>query len=377
MMRVKTSYVIAAVLALALAGWLWSGQIGDRGQAADMPADDRNAEANAETKERAAMAVQVEDLVAETIRRDILANGKTAANRVVELRGETMGRVIEIGPDEGESVRAGEVLVVLDPRDREVAVLQAQATLRQRLIELDAAKKLGEKGFQAETNVAKAEANYAIAEAALKRAELDLDHTKLRAPFDGVLDHRAVEVGDFIDIGGPVATVIDINPFLVVGEVIETEVDKLKTGMAGIARLATGQTVNGKLRYVGSRSDQQTRTFLIELEVANDDGYRAVGVSAELRISAEEILAHRVSPSVLSLSDEGALGVKTVDQANKVIFMPVEIAHADEGAVWLSGLPEEVRLITVGQGFVRDGSEVRPVLSASTTPGQVVSEIAE
>ncbi|MGH1479875.1 MAG: efflux RND transporter periplasmic adaptor subunit [Geminicoccales bacterium] len=373
MMRVKTSYVIAAVLALALAGWLWSGQIGDRDQAADMPADDRNAEA----KEPAAMAVQVKDLVAETIRRDILANGKTAANRVVELRGETMGRVIEIGPDEGEPVRAGEVLVVLDPRDREVAVLQAQATLRQRLIELDAAKKLGEKGFQAETNVAKAEANYAIAEAALKRAELDLDHTKLRAPFDGVLDHRAVEVGDFIDIGGPVATVIDINPFLVIGEVIETEVDKLKTGMAGVARLATGQTVNGKLRYVGSRSDQQTRTFLIELEVPNDDGYRAVGVSAELSISAEEILAHRVSPSVLSLSDEGALGVKTVDQANKVIFMPVEIAHADEGVVWLSGLPEEVRLITVGQGFVRDGSEVRPVLSTSTTPEQVVSEIAE
>lgn len=377
MMRVKTSYVIAAVLALALAGWLWSGQIGDRGQAADMPADDRNAEARAEAKEPAAMAVQVKDLVAETIRRDILANGKTAANRVVELRGETMGRVIEIGPDEGEPVRAGEVLVVLDPRDREVAVLQAQAILRQRLIELDAAKKLGEKGFQAETNVAKAEANYAIAEASLKRAELDLDHTKLRAPFDGVLDHRAVEVGDFIDIGGPVATVIDINPFLVVGEVIETEVDKLKTGMAGVARLATGQTVNGKLRYVGSRSDQQTRTFLIELEVANDDGYRAVGVSAELSISAEEILAHRVSPSVLSLSDEGALGVKTVDQANKVIFMPVEIAHANDGAVWLSGLPEEVRLITVGQGFVRDGSEVRPVLSASTTPEQVVSEIAE
>ncbi len=372
-MRIKTSYAIAAFLALALIGWLWSGQIGKVDQAAQPVADEQNDD-DAKT---APIAVQVVDLIAETIEREVIANGKTAPNRIVRLRGETTGQVLAIGPDEGAMVKAGDLLVTLDPRDREVAVLEAKAILRQRGIELEAATKLSEKGFQAETNVAAAEANYAIAEAVLKRAELDRDHTLIRAPIDGILDHLAVEVGDLVDIGDPVATILDADPFLVTGEVIETEVAKLKVGMPGVARLATGQMVRGKLRYIGSQADEQTRTFSVEMEVVDADVRFVAGVSAELRIFAEQFLAHRVQPSVLSLSDEGDLGVKTVDEADQVVFMPVDIVRAEENTIWLTGLPEYVRVITVGQGFVRDGSEVAPVLSEETLPHPVVSEVAQ
>ncbi len=372
-MRIKTSFAIAVVLAVALIGWLLSGQIGGTEQTAETAAADPGA-----TNTKAApIAVQVQDLVAETIEREVIANGKTAPNRSVQLRGETTGRVIAISHAEGDQVRAGDLLVTLDPRDREVALLEAKAILRQRRIEMDAAKQLNEKGFQAETNVAEAEANYAIADAALKRAELDLEHTQIRAPIDGVLDHRAVEIGDLIDIGEPVATILDMDPFLVIGEVIETEVGKLKPGMPGVARLATGQTVSGELRYVSRRADERTRTFSIELEVPSGEDRVAAGVSAELRIAAEQLEAHRVSPSVLSLSDDGALGIKTVDDADKVVFMPVEIARAEEGSLWLTGLPRYVRLITVGQGFVRDGSHVRPVVVQPVASDPIVSEAVQ
>jgi membrane fusion protein, multidrug efflux system len=374
-MRIKTSYAIAALLAVALTGWLWSGQIGKSDQPPQAGATDHH-DAALVVKP---VAVQVQDLVAETIDREIIANGKTAPNRMATLRGETAGRVIRIGRGEGEAVRKGDLLVTLDPRDREVAVLEANALLHQREIELQAAKKLNEKGFQAETDVAKAEANFAIAEAALMRAELDLDHTRIMAPFDGVLDHRAVEIGDLIDIGDPVATILELNPFLVTAEVIETEVGRLQVGMPGVARLATGQTVSGKLRYIGSQADAKTRTFPIELEVTDADGRLVAGVSAELKIAAERLLAHQLSPSVLALNDEGILGVKTVDHGDRVVFVPVDIARADDESVWLTGLPRNVRVITVGQGFVRDGSPVRPVLvptePAATSP--VVSEATQ
>ncbi|MGI9451279.1 MAG: efflux RND transporter periplasmic adaptor subunit [Geminicoccaceae bacterium] len=371
-MRIKTSYAIAAFLALALIGWLWSGQIDkDKSDSESIAVD--QAEVMTET---VAIDVQVRDLVAEPIAREIIANGKTAANRTVQLRGEASGRVMLIGPSEGELVRRGDLLVTLDPRDREVAILEAKAILRQRQIELDAAKKLNERGFQAETNVALAEANYASAEAALRRAELDLDYTRIRAPFDGVLDHRSVEIGDFVDIGEPIATILDLDPILVTGEVIETEVGRLKLGMSGTARLATGQTVSGTLRYISSQADDQTRTFSIELEVPNADGQAAIGTSAELKISAERLMAHQISPSALSLSDDGRLGVKTVDETNKVVFMPVGIARAEERSVWLTGLPDQIRVITVGQGFVSDGSHVRPIPEASVTAEPVVSEVA-
>lgn len=370
-MRIKTSYAIAAILALVLVGWLWSGQIG---KGSEEPGTVALTDDNAVTSNQP-ISVQVSDITAEPIEREIIANGKTAPNRIVQMRGETTGRVIATGPAEGSLVKQGDLLVTLDPRDREAAVLEASAILRQREIELEAAKKLNEKGFQAETNVAEAEANYAKAEATLKRANLGLDHTQIRAPIDGILDHRDVEVGDLIDIGDPVATLVDVNPFLITGEVIETEVGKLRNGMRGVARLANGQTVDGTLRYIGSRADEQTRTFSIELEVPNDQEKVALGISAELRITAEILLAHRMPPSLLSLGDDGDLGVMTVNDENEVIFMPVDIARAEEQSVWLTGLPEQVRVITVGQGFVRDGSKVRPALSKEVVSEPVVSEV--
>jgi multidrug efflux system membrane fusion protein len=131
--------------------------------------------------------------------------------------------------------------------------------------------------------------------------------------------------------------------------------------MAGKARLVTGQTVQGRVRYVGSRSDPATRTFTVELEVRNPSGRMAAGVSAELRIGLEHVLAHRVPASLLALDEAGVLGVKAVDEQGRVVFHPAEVMRADADSLWLGGLPERLRLITVGQGFVNPGAAVTPV----------------
>ena len=362
-MATKKSYVIAGVVAVGLAGWLLSGQLGrdqaDTSEGADVT--DAGAATPPSAIETKTLSVRVRDLVAEPIEREIVINGKTEAVRSVEIRAETQGRVIELASEEGAPVDRGDVLVRLDPKDRDVQKLEAEALLRQRQIELDAARRLGEKGFQAETNVAEAEAYHAAAEAALKRAELALEDTVIQAPFAGILDRLHVEIGDYLDVGDPLALVLDNDPYLVVGDVTETEVGELETGMTGKIRLATGETVEGRLRYIASRADEQTRTFEVELDVPNPSGRLAAGVSAEIRLSLEQVPAHRVSPSVLTLADDGTLGVKTVDGDDVVVFVPATIAKADQNEVWLTGLPERVRLITVGQGFVSDGIEVNPM----------------
>ena len=229
--------------------------------------------------------------------------------------------------------------------------------------------------------MALAEANFAAAEALVRRAELALEHTEIRAPFSSILDRRHVEIGDFLDIGDPVARVLDRDPYLVVGDVTETEVGRLETGMIGKVRLADGERGEGKLRYIASQADEQTRTFEVELEVPNPDGRLTAGVSAEIRLLLERAPAHQVSPSVLALADDGTLGVKAVDDQDEVVFLPVDIAKADQNNVWLTGLPENVRLIVVGQGFVTDGQKVRPVLvdgnGDAGEAGTVVSEAAQ
>lgn len=372
-MAVKKSYLIAGVLAVGLAGWLASGQVGGD------EAHDVRAEMPSEADEPERLTVRVRELIGENIEREIVINGKTEPSRRVELRAESVGRVIDIVAREGSAVAKGELILRLDPRDRAARKLEAEALLNQRKIQLDAARKLGEKGFQADTNVALAKANFAAAEAALMSAELNLDHTLIRAPFAGVLDRRHVEIGDYVDVGEPIAVVLDQDPYLVTGEVTETDVAKLEIGVPGSVRLASGDRTEGTLRYIASQADEQTRTFEVELEVPNPTKRLSAGVSAEIRLSIEQVLAHRVSPSVLALADDGTLGVKTVDDQDIVVFLPVDIAKADQNEVWLTGLPKAVRLIVVGQGFVSDGAKVQPVMvdesGQSREAGQVVSEV--
>ncbi|MEM9439410.1 MAG: efflux RND transporter periplasmic adaptor subunit [Pseudomonadota bacterium] len=380
-MAVKKSYAIAGVLAIGLVGWLASGQIGGSDDAGLEAPAVASVESTTDEHASPTMSVRVRELTAEPIEREIVINGKTAPVRHVQLRAETMGRVLDIDVEDGTLVDRNDVLVRLDPRDRELVKLEAEALLRQRRIELDAARKLNEKGFQAETNVALAEASFATAEAALKRATMALEHIVIKAPFAGVLDRRHVEIGDFVDVGDPIATILDQDPFLLIGDVTETEVGKVQTGMATTARLASGEHVAGVVTYVASQANEETRTFDIEIEVPNPSGRLTAGASAEIRLSLERVAAHRLSPSVLTLADDGTLGVKTVDANDVVVFMPVEIAKADDNHVWLTGLPETVRLITVGQGFVSDGVEVIPALidddgNADST-GQVVSEVTQ
>ena len=363
-MRLKSSYAIAAAIVLVLTGWLLSGRLG---------ADDarRTAEATqtAAAADRPLPAVRVRAVSAAPVASEIVINGKTAPARMVELRTETNGRVIELGARRGAAVRADDLLVRLDPREREAMVEQARATLAMREIEHAAAQQLGAKGFQSETRVAEAAANLEAAQAALEQARLALDHTSIRAPFDGVLEDRPVEIGDFVDVGDAVATVIEQDPFLVVGEAAETEIGTLRVGMAGAARLITGETVEGRLRYVGSRADPGTRTFTVELEVPNPDGRFVAGASAALRIALDEVDAIRLSPGLLTLNDDGMLGIKAVDEQDVVVFHPAQVVRAQADAVWLAGLPEQLRVITVGQGFVRAGDRVRPVPEAALDEG--------
>ena len=176
-----------------------------------------------------------------------------------------------------------------------------------------------------------------------------------------MLDRRPVEVGHLVEVGDGVATLLELDPLLVVGDVAEVDTRGLRVGMPGEAELVTGERVAGRVRYVAHEADAATRTFRLELEVPNPGHRLPAGTSAVIRLPLEPVPAHEVSSAALVLNDAGALGVQTVDDAGVVRFHAASIARAGPDSVWLTGLPERLRLITVGQGFVRPGQKVVPV----------------
>jgi len=359
----KRSYVIAGLLALATVAWLGSGQLDDGKE----PLTSRKPPVDL-TRTETVPAVRVRDQTAMPRVSEVLLRGQTEAFRKVEVKAETAGRVVELPLAEGARVAQGQVIARLSPDERPAALAEAKALLEQRRIEYEAARRLSEKGFRAETQLAASKAALEAAAAAVAQAEVAIDNLTIRAPFDGILSERVAEQGDYLDRADPVARVVDLDPVLAVADISERDVARVALGRDAQVRLITGDLVPGTVRYIAREADPVTRTFRIEVELANPDAAVPDGATAEIRIPLETVLAHRVSPAILTLTDEGQIGVKILGPDNTVAFRPVKILSDDAEGVWIGGLPERVTLITVGQEFVTEGQTVRPIDERSLTP---------
>lgn len=352
----KRSLIIAALFGLGAVAWILSGVIGSGAQEPEVT---KKPASLAEDSAPAQVRVRQQTALPHTTH--LLLRGQTEAERSIVLRAETFGRVVEVLADDGERVQEAELLIRIADNERSAALEEAKALLEQRRIELNASSKLSESGYRAETQVAAARAAYRTAQAQVEQAQAAVDRLTLLAPFDGVLDERMVELGDYLDVGDSVARLLDLDPLIVTAQVSERNVGKLKLGDQASATLITGQRVTGNISYIASAAQDATRTFRIEMEVDNPDLAFPGGMSAELDLPLEKVRAHLISPAILSLREDGTLGVKLVGPNNVVIFNPVEILENTDEGIWVTGLPETVTLITVGQEFVIEGETVEPV----------------
>jgi multidrug efflux system membrane fusion protein len=345
----QKSWLISAGIVVAITLWLASGQFSAEG-------DDAIVEDAATGVTPAKNAVRVRTQSAEEVMRMIVVNGNTAPARIVRLAAETDGRIVHVGADRGASLERGDIIVRLDERDRAARLSQAQATVKQREVEYEARERLKSESYVSEAQLQESVALLEMARAELTRAKLDLEYMTIRAPFAGALQARAVEVGDFVKRGDPIATYVDNRTIIVNANLSEYDARFVNVGDTAAAALATGETVRGRIRYVAPVADEGTRTFGVELEVDNKERALRAGGTAELRIPAESVLAHRVSPSLLTLDDAGNVGVKIINDAGKVEFIVADIALSTNEGVWLAGLPETATIITVGQGYVASGT---------------------
>jgi multidrug efflux system membrane fusion protein len=245
----------------------------------------------------------------------------------------------------------------------QVGVIKSSATLFQPLIKLKATTE-----SEARVNV-KAKTSGEVVKIGAKQGEfvekddvlcslgiVELNRTEVKAPFSGYLE-QIVKPGNFLERGQVCATIIQLDPITFIAEVPEFNINKVNTGQEVTLDLITGETVNGKLTFVSKSASTSTRTFKVESQVKNDSGQIRDGITSEMTIKIEKILAHQISPSILILNDAGKLGVRSVEN-NIVIFYEVVILEDSASGLWVSGIPENLDLITQGQGFVEDGQKV-------------------
>ena len=277
------------------------------------------------------------------------AKGLTAPDKSVTVKAGTAGNVTSTPVREGTRVSRGTLLCGLDVEARAARLEEAEARRDAARIDFEAARTLAEKGLAPANNEASAKAALDAAEASVNAARVELSKTQIRAPFDGIFENRLAEAGDYLSPGQPCGTMVDMDPVIVAVEVAEANAGQLTTGMTGTA-------------------DAGTRTFLIEGELDTGDDPVAAGVTAELFIPMGEVPATLISPGLLTLSDAGELGVRYVDDQNTVQFAPIKVIDETPEGAWVTGLPATVRLISIGQDYLAEGVEVKPVPQGGAQP---------
>ena len=164
--------------------------------------------------------------------------------------------------------------------------------------------------------------------------------------------------GDYLNTGAVCATIIDPDPMRLIGEVSEKEINFVKVGAKAKAELISGKKVEGVVSFVSTSANKGTRTFRVEIDVKNSDRSIRDGVSAQIAIEGDRILAHKISPSILMLGDAGELGIRTVNEEDQVQFKEIEILEDSIEGIWITGLPKKTRIITIGQEYVFQGQAV-------------------
>lgn len=353
---VNVSLVTAGIVAIALVLWLASSLI-------IPPAGKVDDSANAAAEEKKELAkVRVRSITAEMMTRTVRVNGRTEANRSVDVRAEIEGQMAALLVQKGDRVTEGQVIARIEPQDRAARVRETKEKLTQTEIEYNAARKLQGKGYSSKVSLAQKRSALEAARAGLEKAQIELAKTEVKAPFAGIVNDQSIELGDYVRGGDMLFSIVDLDPLEVTGALTEKQVIDIREKQTAVATFLDGSTINGVVSYIAPQANPQTRTFRIEVSVPNEKMAIVAGLTMELSLPLPSASAHKVSPSILTLADDGRIGVKAVID-DIVTFMPVQILADKTEFVWIGGLPKDITVITVGQEFVLDGQKVEPVLS--------------
>jgi multidrug efflux system membrane fusion protein len=343
---------IAVAILLASVVWMASGFL--------FPSEDDSDTANTALANEAPqpVAVSTRPSSAEEVTLYFRGEGQAEPDRETMIRAETSGDVAEVLVTKGADVAAGDVLARLTTKRLEADLTRAREEYDRALREFNNSEQLLERGVATVDRLSSARAALAAAEAQLTAAEEALDAARIEAPFDGRIEQFSLDEGEYVTAGSEVGRIVDNRPLTVSFQVPQGKLTGLREATTATVTFITGEEREGRVSFVGSAAASETRTFLAEIVVSNEDGAIPAGISAEVRIPTGTELAHFVSPSIVSLNDTGEIGVKTVRDGT-VVFYPVEIVRAEVEGLWVTGLPEQAELITIGQGFVSDGEPVR------------------
>ena len=313
-------------------------------------------EINLEKVQKEELVVRVMDQNSVPYKEKILIKGFAEADKKVDLKSETSGRVVSLPVEQGSFVKKGEIICSLFVAEKESFFKKAE-------LEFKSAKKLFDEGLYSSNQLQNIKSNF-------ERAKLELDNASIKAPFDGIVDRITIDEGDFLSRGSTCATLLDLDPMILVGEISESDLINISKGSNAFIETLDGNTFNGEISFIAASANPYTHTFRVEVKVENTDSLIKDGASAKIYVSAKEQMANLIPLSILRLDDQGNLGVRLISNQGTVEFKEIGLIQDTNRGVWVSGLPSSSRIITVGQDYVNEGEKVKFAFDQRLNPNE-------
>ena len=260
--------------------------------------------------------VQVVESFADIIDDSIDFSSTTEASRRIEIKSEVMTTVDQVMIKAGTLVKKGQHIIKLDDFDT-----------NKELFDIDLL------------------------------SQNEFDKVALFAPFSGILLDGHKIGGELVMPGEKVYELIDLSSLKIFGYINENEI--LNISLSNEVKISIlGEEIEGIIDYISPISDPNTKTFEIIVKVDNKNYRYKDGLSSMISIKKGEVLAHKISPSILALGNDGALGVKVINDESKVLFKEIQVIEDTSEYMLVTGLKEKEKIIIVGQQYVSNGEEV-------------------
>ncbi|MDC3176134.1 efflux RND transporter periplasmic adaptor subunit [Alphaproteobacteria bacterium] len=289
----------------------------------------------------------------------LILRGFTEASRMVTIKSQVEGKISSLNFVKGMHVKAGKQILLIDPEDKVAKVKEMEALLDQRKKEYEVAEKLFKKGFRSELNLSKARVNFEKALATYEKSQVELNNTKIIIPFDSFLENSFVELGDYLKKGDEIVKIVDLDPIFLTTTVSEKYINQLKFGQKGEVFLKNGYKDVGKINYISATADPQTKKFEVQVELKNSNKKIFSGVTGEVTIKLDPKKSFFIPSSIISLDENGDIGIKTVADNNVVKFLNISIISDTGSGYWINSEDREnITVITRGQDYALEGDIV-------------------
>ena len=406
----KKSIIVALLILILVISWFLSGYFLKSNSFRKVDLDNNENKVESDTNTIDINKIQVEILLSNTkeIDQTITLQGQSLFNRFIDIKSETTGNITKKNFIRGDTVKKNDLLIEISIEDRnellnsfnkefsriekeiilnkekkENNILKANEQINLFQIEYNSAKELLDKGLgsesklslaslnltQAKTNLKDIDINYQSQSinlesqlenirSKIKNINLDIENTKILAPFGGIIESSYVEEGTFVRPGDMIVKIVDLNPIKIQGYISESNVNKIKLGKTANIQISNSLKKSGIITFISPVAETSTRTFEFIVEASNDDLLFKSGQTATISIDINSVKAHKISPSILTLQDDGSVGIKVLNNKNKVIFYPIEKVKDTIDGMWVTGLPDQIRIIITGQEYVTEGQIV-------------------